>query len=86
MSMKMDETSKWLMGYISKKGDIPGQNAEEKMGADIFDGGLIDSFGVIEMINDMESHFGINFRPENMQDSRFRTINGISMIIMELKG
>ena len=46
-----------------------------------FDAGAIDSFGVIELIEAVESHYGISFRQHDFQDRRFPTIRGLAEIL-----
>lgn len=48
-----------------------------------FDEGVIDSFDVIELIESIETHFGIRFTETDFQDRRFVTIAGLSEIIGE---
>lgn len=79
----MIEPIDWLYEYFSAKGEIPGETKEEQFAADYFDADLIDSFGVIELVSEIELKFDIEFKPEQMQDERFRTISGLAQIINE---
>ena len=71
----------WLIAYFSKNGTIP----EDIEKIDFFETGLIDSFGVIELIGEIESYFNIRFNEDNFQDRRFSTIKGLAEIIKEIK-
>ena len=42
---------------------------------------LIDSFGVIELIHDLEKHFSIVFDDSDFQQLSFRTIKGLAQLI-----
>ena len=65
-----------------KISDVP----EDCGDKNIFEIGLIDSLGVILLIEDIETHFEIRFDEIDFQDRRFPTINGLSEIIKERKG
>lgn len=80
----MIDPKDFLLSYFNAKGSDPQMSDGDKLAQDFFDSGLIDSFGVIELISAIESQFNISFSPENMQDKRFRTIKGLSEIINEL--
>ena len=79
----MDKPIDWLYGYFSEKGTLPGASKDEQLRADYFDAGLIDSFGVIDLITSIESQFKVELKPDNMQDIRFRTVKGLAEIIEE---
>ena len=78
------EAACWLLDWFKQRGPVPGSDMEEKLRCDYFDENLIDSLGVIELIADMEEHFGIHFSQEYFQDRRFSTIGGLSDLIAEL--
>jgi acyl carrier protein len=48
-----------------------------------FIAGAIDSFGVIELIEEVESTFGLRFTQIDLLDSRFVSINGLASLIDE---
>ena len=77
----MEEYRNWLKSWFSKKGNLP-EAVEDK---NYFQIGLIDSFSVIELIEEMETAFAITFTEAHFQDRRFVTINGLAEIIREIK-
>ena len=80
----MEATIKWLKIWFSQRSErteLP-KGIETK---NYFEVGLIDSFGIIELIEAIESEFNINFKEDNFQDRRFSTIQGLAKIIEELK-
>ena len=77
----MQKPVDWLYGFFSKKGKIPGKNRDGQLKADIFDSTLIDSFGLVELISEIESTFNFELKAEDIQDQRFRTIQGLAEII-----
>ena len=79
--MIKDRTLDWLINYFSKKGVIP-DNIET---VNYFEAGLIDSLGVVILIEEVELEFNIKFNEDHFQDRRFTTLKGLSDIINNLK-
>jgi acyl carrier protein len=46
--------------------------------------GVIDSLGLIELIENIESHFGIRFEEKHLTDKKFVSIKGLSEIINDI--
>ncbi len=78
----MDRYKAWLHAYFFKGSPAP-VGIES---ANYFEIGLIDSFGVIELIEALESNFNIQFEQKHFQDRRFSSINGLAEILSELHG
>lgn len=74
----------WLLQWFEKRGPLQGNTPEEKMQTAYFDAGLIDSFGVIELISSIEAEFKIKFNANHFQDRRFATLAGLESIVTEL--
>jgi D-alanine--poly(phosphoribitol) ligase subunit 2 len=53
--------------------------------ANYFVAGAIDSFGVIELIEEIEQTFSVKFTQEEFQDPRFVSIQGLAELIEGLK-
>ncbi len=79
----MNTAIDWLCEFFSKRDKNLGKDKEEQVNTDIFDAGLVDSFGIIELITAIESNFKIELKQEDLSDARFRTIKGIAEIIEE---
>ncbi len=77
----MEEYVTWLRGYFSKAGPLP-DDIDDK---NYFEARLIDSFGVVELIDAVEAAFGITFDSEHFEQRRFATIRGLAEIIQELR-
>ena len=75
----MDRCEEWLLAWFQKKGDLP----EGFKNLNYFELGLIDSFGVIELISDVEKEFCMTFNEENFQDRRFASVSGLAEIVNE---
>ena len=65
----------WLQDWFA------GRGARVASDANYFEVGAIDSFGVIELIEAVESHFKIAFRQHDFQDRRFASIAGLAEIV-----
>lgn len=74
-----DKHKQWLRAFLSEK--VEGINMTDEI--DIFEAGLLDSMGLIEMISAIEEQFKIELSSAHLQDSRFKTVQGIAQIIEE---
>lgn len=64
--------------------DICGAEADElSPDLDLFDAGLLDSFGVIELILALEEAFGISLPIEQIPRARFATPQSIAQLVQE---
>lgn len=77
----MQQFIEWLKDYFSKDSELP----EDAGSINYFEAGLIDSFGIILLVEAIEQEFGIQFTDTHFQDRRFSTINGLAEIINEIK-
>jgi D-alanine--poly(phosphoribitol) ligase subunit 2 len=68
---------KWLQNWFAARGATVARDQN------YFDSNAIDSFGVIEMIEEIEDHFKLKFRQHDFQDRRFATVAGLAEIINE---
>jgi len=75
----------FLRNYLTRDRDVPGNDTEEFLDLDYFDAGLIDSFGVINLVAEIEGTFSVRFGPSDMQSKEFRTVRGLSGIIQKLR-
>jgi acyl carrier protein len=53
--------------------------------ANFFVAGAIDSFGVIELIEEVEDAFAVKFTQEEFQDPRFISIQGVAELLERKK-
>lgn len=47
----------------------------------IYDDGLVDSFGILELLQDTEKHFQISFQDSELNQKFFRTIDDFAKMI-----
>ncbi len=79
----MDEIQNWLASWFKEKKGAT--DCEDLYTCNYFQAGYIDSFGVVELIMDIESNFKIRFSQDHFQDRRFSSIKGLADIIRELQ-
>ena len=76
-----DVIRSWLVEKLGKGKELP----DDACSRSYFDLGLVDSFGVIELIEDIEANFSIQFTEDHFQERRFATIDGLTAIILEIR-
>ena len=75
----MNETIAWLYRFLIKKRGIKSHHLT--LDKDIFEVGWVDSLGIIDLVNSIESTFSIRLDSAQLQDPKFKTIQGIAEII-----
>jgi D-alanine--poly(phosphoribitol) ligase subunit 2 len=83
--MSAHDTATWLLDWFAARNPASA-TASDRMTANYFEAGWIDSLGVVELIADAEDHFHIRFTENDFQDRRFSTITGLVEIIGERHG
>ena len=74
----MSETVRaWVRAWFVERNPATAIDDE----ANFYEAGYVDSFGIIELIDAIESHFAIEFADEDFRLASFRTIVGLSDII-----
>jgi acyl carrier protein len=72
-----NDISRWIVAWL--------QNRNPGVGIDVaqnfYDAGYLDSFGVIELIDDTEAHFGIRLAQADFSSRTFATVDGLASII-----
>ena len=53
---------------------------------DLFTEGLIDSFGILDLLNQLEAAFGVSVPNDDLTWQNFRSVEQISHLIVSLKG
>jgi acyl carrier protein len=80
-----DAVTSGVLEYFEEKAAANGRtfdpNADDALSCAYLDDGLIDSFGLIEMIMHFETAFGMRLDGDEMQEDEFRTVGGLINII-----
>jgi acyl carrier protein len=72
------EIKKILKGHFQATGGFSPVD-----GDDLFEKGALDSFGVVEFLNFLESRFGIQIPIEDITEANFSTVDAISELIQK---
>jgi acyl carrier protein len=48
----------------------------------LFDGGLVDSFGIIELVSFLEGRFGVRFDERDLAGENFKTVNSLVDVVV----
>jgi D-alanine--poly(phosphoribitol) ligase subunit 2 len=78
----MADYSTWLLDWFRQRAPAIALSADDNY----FNAGAIDSFGVIELIEDMEQTFAVRFSQDDFQDRRFSSIAGLSELLAGKSG
>jgi D-alanine--poly(phosphoribitol) ligase subunit 2 len=81
----MTQTQTWLLGWFRDHKGVAAPQEADPLGVNYFQAGLVDSFGVMELVGDVEQRFGIRFTADHFQDRRFVTVGGLAEMIDELR-
>jgi acyl carrier protein len=82
MSDTLQPEDQWLIAWFREKNAGLANNRDLGR-ANYFAVGLIDSFGVIQLIADIEQHFGVRFDEDDFQKRGFSTVDGLAELIRE---
>jgi acyl carrier protein len=74
------DVQSWLKDWFRKRGKVNG-HGDPRVDIDYFEGGWLTSMEVVEFVTEIESQFDVQFSDQDMQDSRFVTIAGLSELI-----
>lgn len=76
----------WMIRFLSKKNTLDGIAHDELITCNLFERGLIDSMGVMTLVMELESEFEIMFTPDDFQDRRFSSVQGLFELMAEKQG
>lgn len=75
----------WLVDWFAERNGMSAAEVEARRDVNFIDAGLLDSFGVIELIEAAEGAFDVRFGETHFQDRRFSTVGGLAEIIDSLR-
>lgn len=75
----------FILNYLEEIKEVPGETVEQKYAYNFVDEGLIDSFGILQLIMTVEKEFDFRFGPEHLQAEEIRTIEGMAEVIEGLR-
>lgn len=79
--MRREEYIKKIAEYIDKN-HAAGKNIKEVKKDDLlFEKGIIDSFGAVQLVSHLESEFGVTIEPEELVRENLMTIEAIAGLL-----
>jgi acyl carrier protein len=81
----MSEVLTTIIGFLEERSELPPGSDEERAAIAYVDAGYIDSIGIVELVVELESEYGIRFEPDELQSPEFRTIGGLAGMVERLR-
>lgn len=76
----------WVIKWFEKKAKMSREDIVGNLNAGYLEEGYMDSMDFIELIGEVEDHFGIQFSDDDFMDEKILTISGlINKIESEMK-
>jgi acyl carrier protein len=75
------EVSSWVVDWFTSRGKLRSSGLE-MLEVDYLASGLLTSLEIVELVGELEDHFGFQFSDADMQDPRFSTIGGIAQLVV----
>lgn len=75
----MNKYEAWLLDWFKNRTPHIELNPDENY----FDAGVIDSFGVIELIEELENTYAVSFTQDDFLDRRFSSVSGLTELLTE---
>lgn len=78
-------TIEWVIDWFEKHSSEGADAIKESLNANYMEQGLIDSFGFVQMLSDIDDEYDILFQNDDFQNPDFMTIEGLAKMIDERK-
>ncbi len=85
MGADRDAVVNWLHDWFARRGPLPDLPRAEWLDLDFFEAGLVDSFGIMELITAIEQQFGVAFQAEHFERKSFFKLNGLADLIVQIQ-
>ena len=76
----MEKIETWVLDYLKNKNEM---EEYPVLTENFLEAGFLDSMQIIELIEDIEDEFQIEFSQDDFQDRSFPTAKGLSKIISD---
>ena len=70
-----------IKSYIESKFNVKFDGESLSMDSDLFESGIVDSVGVIELVSFIEQEFEVRLNDEDLMSVKMTTISGIKELI-----
>lgn len=78
-------TIEWVIDWFEKHSSEGADSIEESPNTNYMEQGLIDSFGFVQMLSDIDDEYDILFQNDDFQNPDFMNIEGLAKMIDERK-
>jgi acyl carrier protein len=85
MAISRPEIDGVIEAYVRLQFRVAAGDAAFSRDAHLFEGGYVDSAGVVELLMFVESTFGVKLGDEDIFSDEFTTISGISGLVANLR-
>ena len=85
MTATVDEVLQQIGTFVRKRFDIEADDPDFNNDAHLFDLGYVDSFGAQELINFVETTYGISIEDDDLIKYPMNTLNEISKFVIKRK-
>lgn len=75
-----EDVSNWIVDWFFSRGKLH-CSAREALGVDYLQSGLLTSLEIVELVSEIEDHFGIQFSETEMQDPLFSSVGGLAELV-----
>lgn len=86
MATTRDEAAELIEGFIRREFQVAEDDPDFTRETHLYDSGYVDSMGVVELIEFIQSTFGIEIPDEEVFSDAFTTVNGISDVVRRCAG
>lgn len=78
-------TTEWVIDWFQSHSSESEETIRQSMTANYMELGLIDSFGFVQMLSDIDDEFDVMFVNEDFLNPEFQNIEGLIRLIDERK-
>jgi acyl carrier protein len=79
------EILEWLADWFARRGAIGRPRPDDFSSANFFQRCWVDSFGVVELIEDTERRFGVSFTPAELDDANFGVVERFAELLEQAR-
>jgi D-alanine--poly(phosphoribitol) ligase subunit 2 len=81
----MEINSESILSYLRSKKDDVGACCQDPLHVNLFESGIIDSVGMVELVLFLEKQFEIRFDTEDLDPAKFQTITDMLELVQQCK-
>ena len=79
------EITDWLADWLTRRGSLGRPLPDDFAQANFFQRTWVDSFGVVELIEDAERRFGVTFAPTELDDANFGVVSRFVELVQQAR-